>query len=129
MFNRGKEQDYYPCETEEIIVDVLSKYIDDHPAELRRCDVLRSFINANILHNGKAQARRERIQKLLRQYKTLDAATQRELERFGINVIIGKKHYKMRLFGDVRYQINASKTGSDCRGGANMAHSINKVMF
>ena len=42
----------------------------------------------------------------------------------------GKKHYKIRLNGDTRYQATMAKTGSDGnRGGSNLASEIIKIMF
>ena len=47
ILNVGNEPEMYEHETEEILLDVIAKYIADHPNELRRVDVLTSLLEAN----------------------------------------------------------------------------------
>ena len=47
ILNVGNEPEMYDHETEEILLDVIARYIADHPNELRRVDVLTSVLEAN----------------------------------------------------------------------------------
>ena len=120
----------YEHETEEILLDVIAKYIADHPNELRRVDVLTSVLEANKQRSTNAEKKRQRIKSALKGVSTMNASLKKELQDLGCIVMDGKKHYKIRLNGDTRYQATMAKTGSDGnRGGNNLASEIIKIMF
>ena len=130
IINLGNEPEMYEHETEEILLDVIAKYIADHPNELRRVDVLTSLLEANKQRSTNAEKKRQRIKSALKGVSTMNASLKKELQDLGCIVMDGKKHYKIRLNGDTRYQATMAKTGSDGnRGGNNLASEIIKIMF
>ena len=130
ILNVGNEPEMYDHETEEILLDVIAKYIADHPNELRRVDVLTSLLEANKQRSTNAEKKRQRIKSALKGVSTMNASLKKELQDLGCIVMDGKKHYKIRLNGDTRYQATMAKTGSDGnRGGNNLASEIIKIMF
>ena len=130
IINVGNEPEMYEHETEEILLDVIAKYIADHPNELRRVDVLTSVLEANKQRSTNAEKKRQRIKSALKGVSTMNASLKKELQDLGCIVMDGKKHYKIRLNGDTRYQATMAKTGSDGnRGGNNLASEIIKIMF
>ena len=130
IINVGNEPEMYEHETEEILLDVIAKYIADHPNELRRVDVLTSLLEANKQRSTNAEKKRQRIKSALKGVSTMNASLKKELQDLGCIVMDGKKHYKIRLNGDTRYQATMAKTGSDGnRGGNNLASEIIKIMF
>ena len=130
ILNVGNEPEMYEHETEEILLDVIAKYIADHPNELRRVDVLTSVLEANKQRSTNAEKKRQRIKSALKGVSTMNASLKKELQDLGCIVMDGKKHYKIRLNGDTRYQATMAKTGSDGnRGGNNLASEIIKIMF
>lgn len=130
ILNVGNEPEMYEHETEEILLDVIAKYIADHPNELRRVDVLTSLLEANKQRSTNAEKKRQRIKSALKGVSTMNASLKKDLQDLGCIVMDGKKHYKIRLNGDTRYQATMAKTGSDGnRGGNNLASEIIKIMF
>ena len=130
IINLGNEPEMYEHETEEILLDVIARYIADHPNELRRVDVLTSVLEANKQRSTNAEKKRQRIKSALKGVSTMNASLKKELQDLGCIVMDGKKHYKIRLNGDTRYQATMAKTGSDGnRGGNNLASEIIKIMF
>ena len=130
IINVGNEPEMYEHETEEILLDVIAKYIADHPNELRRVDVLTSVLEANKQRSTNAEKKRQRIKSALKGVSTMNASLKKDLQDLGCIVMDGKKHYKIRLNGDTRYQATMAKTGSDGnRGGNNLASEIIKIMF
>ena len=130
ILNVGNEPEMYEHETEEILLDVIARYIADHPNELRRVDVLTSLLEANKQRSTNAEKKRQRIKSALKGVSTMNASLKKDLQDLGCIVMDGKKHYKIRLNGDTRYQATMAKTGSDGnRGGNNLASEIIKIMF
>lgn len=130
LLNAGTEPEMYKNETEDILLDVISKYIADHPNELRRVDILTSILEANSQRQNAAEKKRQKIKNALRGTCTMNTALESTLKDFGCSVMGGRKHYKIRLNGDTRYQVTMAKTGSDSRrGGDNLAAEITKIMF
>ena len=130
IINVGNEPEMYEHETEEILLDVIAKYIADHPNELRRVDVLTSVLEANKQRSTNAEKKRQRIKSALKGVSTMNASLKKDLQDLGCIVMDGKKHYKIRLNGDTRYQATMAKTGSDGNsGGNNLASEIIKIMF
>lgn len=130
IINVGNEPEMYEHETEEILLDVIARYIADHPNELRRVDVLTSLLEANKQRSTNAEKKRQRIKSALKGVSTMNASLKKDLQDLGCIVMDGKKHYKIRLNGDTRYQATMAKTGSDGnRGGNNLASEIIKIMF
>lgn len=125
----GTEQEFYENEAKEIILDVLESYRQQHPTELRRSHIIESILKANKKHVDQAHKRRQKIKSTLKGYSSMDSSLEKRLGKVGCTIMDGKKHYKIRLFGDTRYQVTMSKTGSDYRSGSNLAAEISKIMY
>ena len=73
IINLGNEPEMYEHETEEILLDVIAKYIADHPNELRGVDVLTSVLEANRQRSTNAEKKRQRIKSALKGVSTMNA--------------------------------------------------------
>lgn len=126
----GEENDMYPDEQREIIMDILSDYLRKGVEEnTRRHDVISSVIDANPV-NGTPEIYKNIIKNALDGYKTFSAAKiTNALKETGIEIIEHTGHYKIAFKGDHRYVCEAAATCSDCRGGKNLISEINKIMF
>ncbi len=125
----GMEKEFFEDEAKEIVLDVLQQYIQEHPNEIRRTDILSSIITANKRSANKAAGRRNQTKDVLRGYSTMNSSMEGILKDLGCSIVTGKKHYKIRYYGDDRYQTTMSKTGSDSRSGLNLASIITKIMM
>lgn len=124
----GAVQEFYADEAKMMILDILEEYLKKHPNELRRADVIGSILAANKTEQTSAGLKK-RVKTLLQGYNFMNQSMESDLKRIGCSVMGGRKHYKIRLYGDPKYQVMLAKTGSDRRGGLNVAAEINKIMF
>lgn len=122
----GSELEFFPNEKLEIVLDVIKQYVQDHPNELRRVDILNSILGANKKFADKATERRIKTKDSLKGCNEMNASLEGKLKGM---VMGGKKHYKIRYHGDTRYQVSMSKTSSDARSGQNLAAEIGKKMM
>lgn len=127
MFKKSNELEYEHDETRGIILDILSKYVTDHPQEKRRVDLLNAFLEVN--KTNSIDQKKKKIKNLLKGYTEMNASLKKILKDLGFEIIEGRKHYKIRYHGDTRYQFTVSKTGSDRRAGANLAAEICKAIY
>lgn len=128
MFKNPIEPEFCYQETASIIIDIVERYIKGHPNENRRVDLLSSFLIANKdIHS--AGRVRENIKTMFRGVSEMNTSLKNKLTKLGCTVETGRKHHKIRLNGDTRYQVTMSKTGSDRRAGDNLASSMNRIMF
>ena len=125
----GSEQEFFPNERLEIVLDVIKQYVQDHPNELRRVDILNSILVANKKFSNKGTERRSKTKDSLKGCNEMNASLEGKLKELGCMVMGGKKHYKIRYHGDTRYQVSMSKTSSDARSGQNLAAEIGKKMM
>ena len=126
--NNGSVEEFYKDEAKMMVLDILKEYVKAHPNEVRRLDIINSILEANKLDRTSADIK-GKVKNLLQGYSMMNASMQSDQESLGCTVMPGKKHYKIRLYGDSRYQATMAKTGSDRRGGLNLAAEINKIMF
>lgn len=127
----GNENDLYPKEQREIIIEILKDYLDKSIKDnCRRADILRSVIEANSV-DGIPEKYRKIIKDAFDGYtkfncaKILDA-----LKETGIDIVDHTGHYKIQYHNDPRYSFEAAATPSDTRrAGKNAAAIINKLMF
>ena len=126
--DNGSVEEFYKDEAKMMVLDILEEYVKAHPNELRRRDIINGILKANKLDKTSAEIK-SKVKNLLHGYSMMNASMQSDLESIGCTVMPGKKHYKIRLHGDNRYQVAMAKTGSDRRGGLNLASEINKIMF
>ena len=110
--NNGSVEEFYKDEAKMMVLDILKEYVKAHPNEVRRLDIINSILEANKLDRTSADIK-GKVKNLLQGYSMMNASMQSDLESLGCTVMTGKKHYKIRLFGDSRYQATMAKTGSD----------------
>lgn len=124
-----KEQNLYENEIKAIVLNELkasqTKYSD---IDCRRRDVINNIIELND-SSFELQNYREKLKQLLRGYRSLDSKLKRELESLGFNISDNGKHHKLVFRGDERYVFAMPKSGSDNRGGLNLAGDISRILF
>ena len=130
LLRAGEECDLYPQEIREILVDVLRDARKGVPNGSRRANILDDLLGHNEVEGSpgrKAQA----LKNALKGYTDLDSSLRRKLEDLGIDVAEqGRKHYKLRYYGDDRYTASMACTGSDAgRGGRNLAAELIQKFF
>ena len=89
------EVELYPGEKMEILVEVVRDARYRLLEGSRRADIIDDFLRGNPTRNLPAQ-KGEKLKKILKGYKVLDAATRSKLEDLGIDIEVTKKHYKLR---------------------------------
>ena len=126
----GNENDLYPNEQREIIIDCLKDYLDKTvKCASRRADILRSIIDANHVE-GIPDKYSKIIKTAFDGYTKFDCAKIMDaLKETGIIVVDHTGHYKLQYHGDPRYIYEASATASDHRAGKNAASIIINLMF
>jgi hypothetical protein len=122
----GKEQDFHPGEIREIILEALST--SNVIEGSRRDHVISEILSSNV-RTTELTERREKLKKLLRDYRSMDGRTRRDLEEFGFSILEDGKHFKLTYLGDARYTFSLSKSGGDNRGGLNLVSDISKQLF
>lgn len=122
------EAELYPGEFREIVFDALSDAMGRVHADSRRQHIL-AAVNGIDGEPGISRKKREEIKAILRNYKSMDKATQDGLSRMGFTVKDEGKHYKLVFGNDERYTFSLAKSASDHRGGLNLASDISKAVF
>ncbi|MBQ1915671.1 MAG: hypothetical protein II178_10720 [Selenomonadaceae bacterium] len=125
LLKPGKECDLYPGEIREILVDILKEARKGMPQGTRRADILEDLLSHNAVE-GIPDKKAKALKTALKGYKDLDASLRRKLEDLGIDLAEqGRKHYKLKYYGDDRYSATMACTGGDAgRGGRNLAAEI-----
>ena len=126
------EENLYEGEAREIVLDCLSEYRAHHSDRTRRCDVIDRLLKSNLFRN-EPNLRYQTAKTILKGYSRMDSGIQKGLESLGIQFVgmegSKSKHYKMFYYGDSRYPMTMSKTGSDVRAGLNMAAEFRQRML
>ena len=119
----GDEEDYYPGEVRDLLLEILADAMNRQQPGSRRADIL-----ADILQNnaslGMSGEKRERIKNLLRGYRTMTSVIRQELYDLGFEISEEGRHYKLVYYGDSRYTLTMACTASDNRSGQNAAAEI-----
>lgn len=122
------EQDLFAGEILGIVRDALADSISRVTNDSRRQHVLQSLVSANP-PTGEADAMRSRLKSLLRDYRSMDAKVKAGLQDLGFDVEDDGKHIKIVFQGDDRYTFTMPKSGSDVRGGLNLAGDISRLLL
>ena len=85
----GSEQEFFPNERLEIVLDVIKQYVQDHPNELRRVDILNSILVANKKFSNKATERRSKTKDSLKGCNEMNASLEGKLKELGCMVMGG----------------------------------------
>jgi hypothetical protein len=89
----SREQDLYPGEIFGIVRDALADAVSRVPADSRRMHVLQSLVAANPT-TGEAEAMRNKLKTLLRDFRSLDGRVRSALQEMGFEITEDGKHYK-----------------------------------
>jgi hypothetical protein len=128
ILNVGEERDYYAGEIHDIILNALTAALMQYPSETRKHHIIKDIIKSNTAV-GEATALCSQIKSLLKTYTCMDSKICHALEKLGFKVSDDGKHHKAVFHNDRRYTFSISKTGSDHRGGKNLASDITKKLF
>ena len=122
----GEEKELYNGEIRDVVLDVLAKANNNR--HTRRNDIIDDILENNG-YDQQQENRKNHIKAILDGYKRMTPNIRRDLQDFGFTIKDDSKHYKLIYFNDSRYFATMSKTGSDHRGGANLASEIiNKML-
>ncbi|RQM69810.1 hypothetical protein [Aeromonas enteropelogenes] len=128
ILSYGEEQDLYPYEIRNFVVDTLERQLQNSIRESRRHHILHDLIKTNKTE-GIASNLKEEIKSIFKSYVEMDAKTKSSLTRIGFDISEEGKHYKIVFHQDGRYTFSVSKSSSDSRAGKNLASDINKKIF
>jgi hypothetical protein len=122
------EQDLYAGELLGVVRDAIADAVTRVTEDSRRQHILKSIVNANP-PTGEAEAMRNRLKSLLRDFRSMDAKVRNALQDMGFEISDEGKHYKIVFQGDDRYTFTMPKSGSDHRGGLNLAGDISRLLL
>ena len=130
LLQPGKEYDLYPQEIHEILMDLLAEARKTVLKGSRRAHILDDLLAANTTKNIPSK-KTTALKNALKGYTDLDPALRRKLKDLGIDVAEqGRKHYKLKYYGDDRYSASMACTGGDGgRGGRNLAAELIQKFF
>lgn len=126
----GTEQELYPGEIKDLILETLSEAIKNNPSRSRRNDVIQDIID----HNDYQAIGKMKMRKLKDDLRKswnggMDRNLKRSLKEFGFNIRINgrNKHVVGTYYDDSRYQVTFPSTPSDWRSGLNIASTVSHV--
>lgn len=121
----GEEEDLYDGEIKEMILDILSESLNKQKNNSRRAHILKDIIDNNN-YEGVVEKRKNEIKNILKGYSNMPSSMKQSLQKFGFCISADGKHYKLSYYNDSRYTFIMAKSGSDGRGGSNLASEIIK---
>lgn len=128
VIQTAPEQDLFAGELLGVIRDAMADAVTRVPEDSRRQHILNSIVMANP-PTGEAEAMRSRLKALLRDFRSIDAKVRGSLQEMGFEIFEDGKHDKIVFQGDDRYTFAMPKSGSDHRGGLNLASDISRLLF
>lgn len=122
IVQEGQEQDLYPDERREVLLDVVREARKNIADGSRRACIVDDFLQNNPTR-GEPRRRAKAFKDVLKGYRGLDESTRRKLRELGVTAKEQhRKHYMLRYFGDSRFLVTMTASGSDSgRGGKNLA--------
>lgn len=124
----GDEEDFYPGEIRDFLLEVLSEALKNMPEQSRKRDVISDILQKNP-YEGLGAGRDAAVKKLLKNYTGLTGRLRQSLEDLGFVITEQGKHYKVTYYGDGRYMVVFGKTPSDFRSGKNNSGKLCKKCF
>lgn len=124
----GDEEEFYPGEIREMVLNVLDESLKNIPNKSRRADVLRDIIQNNNYQHTNIRRQKE-IKNIIKDCKTISNSMKQQLQNMGFTIKEDGKHYRLTYYGDERYTVTIAKTGSDWRSGKNNASIITNGMM
>lgn len=124
----GDEEEFYPGEIKEMILDSLDEILKSINSKTRRYDVIKDILKKNTYERIYVE-REKTLKNLFKDYKNLSGVKKQVLKEMGFEITDDGKHYRLTYYGDDRYKTTIAKTGSDWREGKNIAATILKNMM
>ena len=128
VLQTAPEQDLYASELIGVVRDAIADAVTRVTDDSRRQHILNSIVQANP-PTGEAEVMRTRLKTLLRDFRSMDARVRSGLQDMGFDISEEGKHYKIVFQGDDRYTFTMPKSGSDHRGGLNLAGDISRLLL
>ena len=128
VLQTASEQDFYAGELLGVVLDAITDSVGRVNEDSRRQHILKSIAQAN-LPTGTAEAMKNRLKELLRDFRSMDGKVRSALIDMGFSISDDGKHYKIVFQGDDRYTFTMPKSGSDYRGGLNLASDISRLLL
>jgi hypothetical protein len=128
VLQTAPEQDLYAGELLGVVRDAIADAVTRVTEDSRRQHILNSIVSANP-PTGEAEAMRNRLRSLLRDFRSMDAKVRSALQDMGFEISEEGKHDKIVFQGDDRYTFTMPKSGSDHRGGLNLAGDISRLLL
>lgn len=119
----GEEDEFYPNEVKEMILDAVNDKIEVLEEGSRRWVVLSDVLKKNNYQNI-SKRRANEIKNILKGYTKLSDSDKQKLSKFGFEIIGETTHYRLVYYGDMRFNTTLAKTSSDYRAGQNAALEI-----
>ncbi|KAF5029935.1 hypothetical protein DSECCO2_643380 [anaerobic digester metagenome] len=124
----GDEFDFYPGEIKDVLLSILEEALPAIQAKTRRADLIIDIIKNND-YKKITKKRQEEVKQLLKNYEGMTPRVRQELVDMGFEILDDGKHFKLKYYGDGRYQTSFAKTPSDFRSGKNNAQTLIKIAF
>ncbi|CBJ37268.1 protein of unknown function [Ralstonia solanacearum CMR15] len=128
VLQTAQEQYLYAGELLGVVRDAIADAVTRVTKDSRRQHILSCIVQANP-PTGEAEAMRNRLKALLRDFRSMDAKVRSGLQDMGFEISEEGKHYKIVFQGDDRYTFTTSKSGSDHRGGLHLAGDISRLLL
>lgn len=126
----GKEQDLYPGEQKDLILELLNVALNNSDKTTRTHTICESILKAN-QEIGRRRKIKESIALILKKYDGKDTVgTIDRINESGLSAERAKSnHILITLNNDSRYLVTLSSTPSDYRCGMNALADIHRVFF
>lgn len=124
----GKEQEFYPGEFKDALLDTLSIGKASLVPNSRWEHLVEDIILSNETTSNKEEIE-EGVKDCLSTMTKFGAVERRKLEELGFEVDLSGKHAKAVYHGDERYVFAIAKTPGDHRSGKNVVSDINRKIF
>ena len=125
----GSEEEFFPGEIKEFILQALDKELKNTKSGTRRADALGDVIRSNGGVTGLSDKKKQEVKDRLFGYNGMSKPLRSYLQSIGFKITEEGKHYKLTYYGDGRYRTTLDKTPSDIRGGKNAALTIIRDML
>lgn len=115
----GTENEFYPGETSDLILSVLSQVKSSYPNDSHAYMLIDSILSANKCTEINKQML-ESLRSIMYSGQDLNKSSKADLKRLGFSITEDGTHYKLRYMDDNRFQFSMSKTSSDIRAFKNL---------
>lgn len=125
----GEEEEFFPGEIKEFILQAVEKELKNTKAGSRRADALGDVIRSNGGVTRLSEKKKKDVKDSLFGYSGMTKPLRSFLKSIGFKITEDGSHYKLIYYGDGRYWTTVDKTPSDVRGGRNAALTIIRDML